>query len=79
VDGHSGNPPSYQALRTAHYTYVEYRDGQREYYDRETDPDQLRNLVATLPAATLARLHTTLTVLASCHGQAACTTAAQAP
>jgi N-acetylglucosamine-6-sulfatase len=72
----AANPESYEALRTATATYVEYASGQREYYDRTTDPDELHNTAAGLPAATLARLHATLAALRSCHGGAACTTAA---
>jgi len=68
----SGNPTSYQALRTTTYTYVEYTDGTKEYYDRSTDPGELNNTAATLPAATLAALHTDLAAMTSCRGQTAC-------
>jgi N-acetylglucosamine-6-sulfatase len=64
----SGNPTTYEALRTASITYVEYANGDREYYDRRTDPYELHNTVTTLPAATLARLHLTLTELSRCAG-----------
>jgi N-acetylglucosamine-6-sulfatase len=72
----SGNPPTYQALRTATATYVEYADGTREYYDRRTDPYELNNVAARLPANTLAHLHSTLQALTNCHGEAACWAAA---
>jgi hypothetical protein len=72
----SGNPPSYKALLTASFTYVEYADGTREYYDRITDPDELDNSVNRLPAATLAALHKTVRALAACHGLNACWEAA---
>jgi arylsulfatase A-like enzyme len=39
----SGNPPSYEALRTAEFLYVEYVNGEREYYDLTTDPNELDN------------------------------------
>ena len=68
----SGNPPSYEAIRTGTYTYVEYVDGSREYYDRTTDPDELNNLAGSLPAARLAQLHAALTGLSNCHGGTAC-------
>ena len=68
----SGNPPSYQALRTTTFTYVEYTDGSKEYYDRATDPNELHNIVGALPAATLAKLHTELQGMTNCHGQTAC-------
>jgi N-acetylglucosamine-6-sulfatase len=73
---HGGNPTSYEALRTARGTYVEYRDGEREYYDRRTDPAERRNIVATLSPATLARLHATLLRLERCHGAGSCWVAA---
>jgi hypothetical protein len=68
----SGNPPSYEAIRTGTYTYVEYADGSREYYDRGADPLELHNIVGTLSATRLAALHTALTRLANCHGGTAC-------
>lgn len=71
----SGNPPSYQALRTTTYTYVEYVDGSKEYYDRRSDPNELHNIVSTLPPATLTTLHNSLQAMVNCHGGAACWTA----
>lgn len=68
----SGNPPSYQALRTGSYTYVEYADGSKEYYDRQTDPHELHNIAGTLSQATLTSLHTALHAMAGCHGATAC-------
>ena len=72
----SGNPPSYQALRTGTYTYVEYSDGSKEYYDRQTDPNELHNVVATLAPTTLTNLHNALQAMVACHGGTACWTAA---
>jgi N-acetylglucosamine-6-sulfatase len=63
----SGNPTSYEAIRTVDYTYVEYTDGTKEYYDHKADPDQLHNTVKQLPADRLAALHTTLLGLEACH------------
>jgi N-acetylglucosamine-6-sulfatase len=71
----SGNPPSYEAIRTHTYTYVEYVDGSKEYYDRTTDPNELHNIVGTLSAARLAQLHSALTGLENCHDGATCWTA----
>jgi N-acetylglucosamine-6-sulfatase len=68
----SGNPPSYEAIRTHTYTYVEYVDGSKEYYDRTTDPDELHNIVGTLGTARLAQLHIALTGLENCHTGATC-------
>ncbi len=36
--GPSGNPTSYEAMRTSRSLYVEYRDGERELYDLQRDP-----------------------------------------
>ncbi|SDW79546.1 Arylsulfatase A [Amycolatopsis xylanica] len=74
----SGNPPTYSAIRTGVYTYVEYSDGSREYYDRTTDPHQLHNLAGTLSPARLAELHAAVTGLTNCHTGAACWTAGHA-
>ncbi|WP_285471566.1 sulfatase [Actinoplanes sp. NBRC 101535] len=71
-------PPAYDAIRTATFTYVEYVDGTREYYDRTTDPDQLRNLGPTLKPERIAELHAALRGLATCVGAAACATAGRA-
>jgi N-acetylglucosamine-6-sulfatase len=42
-----GAPPTYAAVRTERYTYVEYVTGERQLYDLRADPDQLHNIVAT--------------------------------
>jgi len=34
----TGNPPSYEAIRTATATYVEYVTGEKEYHDLKVDP-----------------------------------------
>ena len=47
---HSGNPPSYEAMRTHDFLYVEYKDGGREYYELRTDPFELDNLAPYLSA-----------------------------
>ncbi len=64
----SGNPPSYEAMRTHEYTYVEYADGEREYYDLIRDPDQLHNLASSLSPARVAQLHAALLRLQNCRG-----------
>ena len=64
----SGNPPSYEAMRTHEYTYVEYADGEREYYDLIRDPDQLHNLASSLSPARVAQLHAALLRLQKCRG-----------
>src|SRR5215204_563554 len=39
-------PPTYQAVRTDRYLYVEYETGERELYGYEVDPFELDNLIA---------------------------------
>jgi len=72
----SGNPTTYEAIRTTTFTYVEYADGGLEYYDRASDPDEIRNIVSSLPPARLDRLHDAVAALASCRGGTACWDAA---
>lgn len=71
----NGNPTTYEALRTAAYTYVEYSNGDREFYDRTADPYQLTNAYAQLPAARKVALHDALSGLKNCHNHDACWTA----
>ncbi len=75
----SGNPTTYEALRTSTATYVEYANGEREYYDRTTDPDELHNTVAQLPADQADRLHRGLAALHDCHGGESCWSAGHLP
>jgi arylsulfatase A-like enzyme len=66
--GASGNPPSYEALRTKDELYVEYVDGTREWYDLRTDPNQLDNRYDQLSSATRASLHDRLLRMSLCRG-----------
>ncbi len=69
----SGNPPTYYALRTATFLYVEYSgDRKREFYDLRTDPFELHNLAGTLTAAQHAQLHRALRIAVHCHGGPSC-------
>jgi len=68
----SGNPPSYEAIRSRHGLYVEYATGEREFYDLRRDPFELDNLAGTLSRARLRRLHRTLVGIEACHGGRAC-------
>lgn len=68
----SGDPPSYNAVRTSVFTYVEYRDGQREYYNRVRDPYELHNTYDRLGPARRAFLHAAIKRLEHCHGGRAC-------
>jgi N-acetylglucosamine-6-sulfatase len=71
----SGNPPSYEAMRTPQYLYVEYQDGERELYDLSSDPYELDNLAASLEPAQLDALHADLAQLEDCHDATNCWTA----
>ncbi len=72
-----GNPPTYEALRTSSALYVEYQDGEREYYDLTQDPFELNNLAGTAPPEVLAGLHAQLRAMATCRGSVACQVAAR--
>ncbi|MGW2480740.1 sulfatase family protein [Streptomyces sp. NPDC001571] len=68
----SGNPPTYEAIRTANALWVEYADGEREYYDTTADPNELQNKAASLSAARRDALHATLTAMQHCSGTVSC-------
>ena len=65
----SGNPPSYEAIRTSDELYVEYVDGEREWYDMRVDPGQLHNRYNELPAIAREGLHDRLVWLEACAGE----------
>jgi len=72
----SGDPPSYEAIRTATALYVRYANGEQEYYNTARDPFELDNIASSgVPAA----LRTALAALANCHGGASCWAAAHLP
>jgi arylsulfatase A-like enzyme len=64
----SGNPTSYEAIRTPNAVYVEYKNGDREYYDLVGDPYELDNTYVELSPARQARLHDALAQLEGCSG-----------
>jgi N-acetylglucosamine-6-sulfatase len=68
----SGNPRTYEAMRTKRFLYVEYDDGEREFYDLRTDPFELHNIADTLTPFDRALLHIELLDLKRCHGGPAC-------
>jgi N-acetylglucosamine-6-sulfatase len=74
-DARNGMPTTYGALRTAAYTYVEYDNGDHEYYDGATDPYELNNTYAGLSSSRKTTLHADLDALTSCHTDASCWTA----
>lgn len=61
-------PPQYFALRTPQWLYVEYKDGSRTLYNRETDPYELVNLIKTADPLLLASLSQQLNQLSTCAG-----------
>jgi arylsulfatase A-like enzyme len=73
----SGNPTTYEAIRSRKFLYVEYASGEKEYHDLAGDPDELRNTFAALPAEEKAALHTALAAAQTCRGAASCMTAEQ--
>jgi arylsulfatase A-like enzyme len=68
----SGNPTSYEAIRTPNAVYVEYRGSAREYYRIDRDPFERVNVYGRLSRRDRASLHATLTALANCHGAGNC-------
>ena len=74
---HSGNPATYEALRTADSLYVEYANGEREYYDLRSDPFELVNIAGSLAPARLAALHAALLAVEGCHDAVSCWAAEQ--
>ncbi|WP_433229380.1 sulfatase family protein [Actinomadura formosensis] len=67
-DSLPGSPATYNALRTTDMLYVEYADGEREYYDLTRDPHNLDNLAGTLPEERRRRLSALLYALTHCSG-----------
>jgi arylsulfatase A-like enzyme len=68
----TGNPPSYEAMRTRQFLYVEYDTGEREFYNLRQDPYELHNVVRKLSPATRAQLHRELRAMHHCHTGAVC-------
>jgi N-acetylglucosamine-6-sulfatase len=68
----SGNPITYEAIRAKDWVYVEYEDGEREYHDHVTDPNELRNTFELLPEGEKAALHATLEAIKNCHDAGSC-------
>jgi len=58
--------PTYRALRTDRYLYVEYDTGEKQLYDVTRDPAELHNLAATADAALLRSLAARLHALEKC-------------
>ena len=67
-----GKIPDYSGLRTSRYLYVEYANGEREYYDLKSDPYELTNTYRKLPPAQVDALHSELARLETCRFVATC-------
>lgn len=67
-------PPSYHALRTNRWLYVEYKDGSRELFDRAVSPSEIDNVLKTTAPEIVADLSAHLHDLTTCAG-ATCRTA----
>ena len=61
-------PPTFEALRTERYLYVEYVDGTRELFDHATDPYEMNNIIGSADPALLSRLSAQLNALVACAG-----------
>ena len=70
-----GTPPTYTAIRTADWTFVQYLDGTMEYYDRTNDPDEMNNIAGSLSAERVRTLRAGVQKMEACKGSAACTEA----
>jgi N-acetylglucosamine-6-sulfatase len=61
--------PEYYAVRTAHYSYVEYpTTGEKELYDLNADPTELTNIYNSASPSLLSDLQARLNALKSCAG-----------
>jgi hypothetical protein len=55
-----------------HAVYVEYMNGEREYYDLKSDPYELTNTYRRLSPSRVDALHSQLARLEDCRGAASC-------
>ncbi|HZF11032.1 MAG TPA: hypothetical protein VFE33_19760, partial [Thermoanaerobaculia bacterium] len=68
LQGRIFDPVPLVGLRTQGFKYVEYANGDREYYDLVADPYELQNQAGHLAAARLAQLARALKTLSTCVG-----------
>lgn len=59
---------AFRGIRGGDYVYVEYANGEIEFYDLSNDPYQLENISGNLSQATLDTLHAKLEALKYCAG-----------
>jgi arylsulfatase A-like enzyme len=67
-----GNPVTYQAARFDDGLYVESANGEREYYDLASDPNELSNIYSELEPRVRRDLAARLRRLSRCRDAAAC-------
>lgn len=60
--------PAYQAIRTGRYLYVEYQDGEREFFDLARDPNELDDPSRRAPPRVAHELAHSLHALEHCAG-----------
>ena len=66
------DPPTYGAIRSKTWLYVEYETGELGYYDLVADPDELHNVIATLSVERKQALHSALLENRTCVGAVEC-------
>jgi arylsulfatase A-like enzyme len=76
-DQQSDNPTSYEAIRIKGAVYVEYVNGDREYYNLSRDPNELHNTYGRLSRRKQRTLHRMLRRLERCRGAKSCAKAAR--
>jgi N-acetylglucosamine-6-sulfatase len=57
---------TYRGIRTDKFLYVEYNNGETEFYDRTADPYEMENLASKLDPEILSSLHAWLAQLQTC-------------
>ena len=60
---------AFRGIRGKDYVYVEYANGEIEFYDLKADPYQLDNIAGTLSPETLETLHAKVESLKVCEGE----------
>jgi N-acetylglucosamine-6-sulfatase len=75
----SGQPNTYTALRTHDYLYVQYSDGEIEFYDLRRDPFELHNVAGRLNFQQLGQLSFELDAIKHCHQGHSCWAAMHIP
>jgi N-acetylglucosamine-6-sulfatase len=72
------NRPIWAGLRTERYAYIEYETGEKELYNLEADPYQLRSVHESADPTLVSDLSKKLDALRGCAGQS-CREAENAP